>query len=157
VRQSGTSEGWLGRSDVLLVLDLPGGLSVATALGLVPAHVQPVLLLGQWPEPGGLLTADEALAVLLAVEPPRPRRRAQYAFVLERERSLVATPQMLAARFDNRYDLGEIDWPRPERLRAGGIAGVVAAEPAGAPPAPDLVSYLDTLGRAALPVRRLAL
>ena len=155
---AGRAEGWLGRRDVLLLLDLPGATSVTVAVRLAPHAVRPVLLLLRWPEPGALLPADDVLAALLDRVPPLPSAAwAQYAFVLERERATAATPADLAVRFDNRYELGAMDLPSAERLREGGVLAVVACRQAPAPPAPDLTGYLVALEAATLPVRRLVL
>jgi hypothetical protein len=121
-----------------------------------------VLLEFLWPEPGALVAADDVLAALLQHAPWtrrewRPESPAQYAFVLGRDRTGPANPADLATRFDNRYELGVVDLPTAERLRAGDVAAVVACRHAATPPAPDLTDYLDTLEAAGVPVRRLAL
>src|SRR5438067_756484 len=119
---AGRTEGWLGRPDVLLILDLPGAVGIEVATRLAPVGVRPVLLSLLWPEPGALVRADR-LAAALVRRAPRPRagRPAQYALLLGRERTVVATPADLAARFDNRYTLGDVDLPAPARLEAGGV------------------------------------
>jgi hypothetical protein len=159
---AGTAERWLGRPDVLLLLDLPGPTSVAVAAALAPHGARPVLLLFLWPEPGALVSGGPLCAALLAHVPALPRRRrlqavAQYAFVLGRERATAVTAAELAARFDNRYDLGAIDLPSPARLRAADVVGVVACRLAAEPPAADLTDYLGALEADGLPVRRLVL
>ena len=159
---TGDHEGWLGRDDVLLLLDLPGPTSVTVAAGLARWGVRPILLSFLWPEPGALLPADRLLAALLHQTPPprRPSARArpaQYAFVLARERVGPASAAALGTQFDNRYELGAVDLPDAERLRAGGVGAVVACRRSDVAPAPDLVAYLDALEGAALPVRRLVL
>jgi hypothetical protein len=161
--QAGAQEGWLGRADVLLVLDLPGAASVGVAAGLARWNVRPVLLIFLWPEPGALLAADLLLAALLLCAPrgwaPAARMNGptQYAFVLGHERASPASAADLAARFDNRYELGAVDLPSAARLRAGGIGAVVACRLAATPPAADLAAYLDGLEADGLPIRRLAL
>jgi hypothetical protein len=161
--QAGRQEGWLGREDVLLVLDLPGATGVATVAGLAQWGVRPVLLSLLWPEPEALLPADALLAALLRHAPGRPRggRLAdadyQYAFVLGRERATPASPAALAVRFDNRYDLGTVDLPSAARLSAGGVGAVVACRLADMPPAGDLAAYVDGLEAAGVPIRRLAI
>ncbi len=154
--------GWLGRSDVLLILDLPGPLSVTVARWLASSGVRPVLLLLSWPEPGALLSAASLVCCLRLHAPPyeRPARQrrgaaCQYAFVLERERVATATSADLATRFDNRYTLGSVDLPGAEQLAEGGVRAVVAYECAGLPPSPDLSTYLNDLTSAGVPVRRL--
>src|SRR4051812_23971815 len=54
---AGTREGWLGRPDVLLVLDLLGAAGVAAVAALRHQGVRPVLLIFLWPEPQALLPA----------------------------------------------------------------------------------------------------
>jgi hypothetical protein len=159
---AGTAERWLGRPDVLLLLDLPGPTSVAVASALASQGVRPVLLLFLWPEPGALVSGGPLSAALLAHVPAllrrrRPQASAQYAFVLGRERATAATAADLAARFDNRYDLGTIDLPSPARLRGADVVGVVACRLAAQPPAADLTDYLGALEADGLPVRRLVL
>src|SRR5262245_26149846 len=56
LRSTGRLEGWLGRPDVLLLLDLPGPIGVAMRVWLVGSGVRPVLLLLGWPEPGALVS-----------------------------------------------------------------------------------------------------
>jgi hypothetical protein len=159
---AGTAERWLGRPDVLLLLDLPGPTSVAVAAALASHGVRPVLLLFLWPEPEALVPGGPLSAALLAHVPALPRRRrpqaaAQYAFVLGRERAPAATAADQGTHFDNRYDLGAIDLPSPARLRAANVIGVVACRLAAEPPAPDLTDYLGALEADGLPVRRLVL
>ncbi|HZU07719.1 MAG TPA: hypothetical protein VFB73_17275 [Chloroflexota bacterium] len=167
----GAAEGWLGRPAVLLLLDLPGAQGIATAVGLAPYGVRPVLVLLRWPEPGAVLGAEEVLAALCRYAPATPRGRGratavspdqagaavQYAFVLERERARAVPAPVLARRFDNRYTLGPPDLPDAARLRAAGIQAVVACWLAACPPAADTADYLEGLEAAGLAVRRLAL
>jgi hypothetical protein len=207
----GAAEGWLGRPDVLLLLDLPGAASVAMVAALAAYRVRPVLLLFLWPEPGALVASAALTEVLLAHAPPPPHRRsyirsapempspmgrgvaiaspphpqlpsvpapesclavgatlggersafgpgsAQYAFVLGREREAPVSPADLAARFDNRYSLGSVDFPSPVRLQAAAVRGVVACRLAAQPPAADLSDYLKLLETAGMPIRRLAI
>jgi hypothetical protein len=163
ISQAGAQEGWLGRPDVLLVLDLPGAASVAAVAGLAHWGVRPVLLNFLWPEPGALLSADAVLAALLRHAPRSPDANgghsgeAQYAFALGRERTRPASAADLATRFDNRYSLGTIDLPSAARLRAGGVSAVVACRLADTPAADDLTYYLNSLESDAVPIRRLAL
>jgi hypothetical protein len=167
--RAGAAEGWLGRPAVLLLLDLPGAQGIATAAGLAPYGVRPVLVLLRWPEPGAVLGAEEVLAALCRYAPAAPRGRAtavppnqaeaaaQYAFVLERERVRALPAPALAHRFDNRYTLGPPDLPDADRLRAAGIQAVVACWLAACPPAADTADYLDGLEAAGLAVWRRAL
>ncbi len=157
--QAGTQEGWLGRADVLLVLDLPSAVGLGVAAGLARWGVRPVPLIFLWPEPGALLAAEPVLAALLRYAPPVAAggAPAQFALVLDRERSRPASAADLAVRFDNRYELGGLDLPSAARLRAGGIGALVACCQAAAPPTADLAGYLDGLEAGGLPIRRLAL
>lgn len=155
---AGRAEGWLGQPEVLLLLDLPGPLGVSVAARLAPDGVRPVLLSLLWPEPAALVPAAALAAALLAHAPRRwPEGPAQYAFLLGRERDAPASAADLAARFDNRYRLGEVDLPSPARLERGGVGGVVACRDGAVPAAPDLDHYLDVLAGAGVPLRRLAL
>jgi hypothetical protein len=155
---AGRVEGWLGRPEVLLLLDLPGPVGVSVAARLAPAGVRPVLLSLLWPEPAALVPAAALATALLAHAPRRwPAGPAQYAFLLGRERDASASAADLAARFDNRYTLGEVDLPSPARLARGGVGGVVACRDGAVPAAPDLDRYLDVLAGAGVPLRRLAL
>jgi hypothetical protein len=158
VVQAGQTEGWLSRPDALLVLDLPGVVGVEVALRLAPVGVRPVLLSLLWPEPGALVPADRMTEALVRGAPrARAAQPAQYALLLGRERGAATTPADLAAHFDNRYTLGDIDLPSPARLVTGGVRGVVACWEAALPIAPDLAHYLATLDGAGMPVRRLPL
>jgi hypothetical protein len=146
----------------LLLLDLPGPVSVTVARCLASSGVRPVLLLLSWPEPGALLSAAALVFCLRWDVPPfeRPSARTpgkayQYAFVLERERTSAATSAALAAHFDNRYTLGAVDLPSAEQFAERGVRAVVACDRADLPPAPDLNTYLDGLTAAGVPVRRL--
>src|SRR5262245_52944137 len=160
--RTGEAEGWLGRPDVLLILDLPGAFSITVARDLGPSGVRPVLLLLGWPEPGALVSRAALMYCLQSYAPPmeRPpggRRGAayQYAFVLERERAATATPADLATCFDNRYTLGAVDLPSADQLAEGGVRAVVAYDSADLPPSPDLGTYLSDLTAAGVPIRRL--
>ncbi len=154
----GRREDWLGRPDVLLMLDLPGPLGVAMAAALRPAGVRPVLLSLLWPEPAALVPAAALADALLTLAPAAARRGpAQYAFLLGRERDRPASAADLATHFDNRYPLGEMDLPSAARLTAGGVRGVVAGHDAALPLAADLGQYLADLAAAGVPLRGLAL
>ena len=154
----GRAEGWLGRPDVLLLLDFPGVTSLAVVVALGAHGVRPVLVLLLWPEPGALLAGGELLTTLLDQAPTHRRAtESQYAFVLQCERASPATPTELATRFDNRYELGAIDLPSADRLRAAGIVAVIACRRPPTPPTPDLTGYLGGLEAAGLPIRRLLL
>jgi hypothetical protein len=154
----GRAEGWLGRPDALLFLDLPAALGIAAALRLGRYGLRPVLVFFRWPEPGALLPGEEVLASLLN---GRPRGAApgtvQSAFVLEAERSVPAAREDLDSRFDNRYTLGAIDLPSAAQLREQGIRGVVACWLSSLSLNDDLARYLSALEAESIPLRRLPL
>jgi hypothetical protein len=154
----GRAEGWLGRPDALLFLDLPAALGIAAALGLGRYGLRPVLVFFRWPEPGALLPGEGVLASLLD---GRPRGSAagpvQSTFVLEAERSVPAARVDLDSRFDNRYTLGAIDLPSAAQLHDEGIRGVVACWLTSLSLNDDLARYLSTLEAESIPLRRLPL
>jgi hypothetical protein len=154
----GRAEGWLGRADALLILDLPATLGTAAALKLGRYGLRPVVIFLRWPEPGALLPGPEVLASLLH---GRPRRGAsglvQSALLLEAERTSATPPGDLETRFDNRYTLGAIDLPSAAQLREQGIRGVVACWLASLSLADDLARYLSALEAQSMPLRRLPL
>jgi hypothetical protein len=91
-------------SSWLVVVDLPGPLSVAFAAGLAK-QATPVCMFGNWPHPRGVVPAHMTLAALLFHRPqlaasPREGQLAA-AFVLDRDRlhPYGNDPD----RFDNRY------------------------------------------------------
>lgn len=88
----------------LVVVDLPGPLSVAFAAGLAK-QATPVCIFGNWPHPLGVVPSHMTLAALLFHRPqlaasPREGPLAA-AFVLDRDR--LNSYDNWADRFDNRY------------------------------------------------------
>ena len=120
------------RSDVALVLDLPGPESVAIAAALAPCF-DPVFGFDNWPHPRGVvpsqLTLGAALYFLPSFERDRANRvRAQVAsppvFVLDRQRLTPYGDD--PSLFDNRYFA---TLPSHEALRAAGIRHVLYVTP----------------------------
>jgi hypothetical protein len=153
----GGAAGWLGRPDVLLVLDLPAAQGVEATRLLADHRVRPVLVLLQWPAPRAVVPCEPLLAALVA-PPPRPAHHAaQYALVLARERATPIAPGALATRLDTRYHLGAADLPDAAQLRAAGIAALLVVRHAALPWPADLVDYARGLVRHGLPVHDLPL
>lgn len=117
------------RSDVAVVLDLPGPEATATAAALAPC-LDPVFVLNNWPHPMGVvpahLTLGAALYLLPSFERGRARRPATAApvFVLDRQRFAPYTDD--AGLFDNRYLVG---LPPLEALRSAGIHHLLYVTP----------------------------
>lgn len=88
----------------LVVVDLPGPLSVAFAAGLAK-RATPVCMFGNWPHPRGVVPAHETLAALLFHRPQlaaSPREGAlATVFVLDRSR--LNSYDNAFELFDNRY------------------------------------------------------
>ena len=152
----GDAVGWLGRPDVLLVLDLPGAESVLAARALAPRGVRPVLVLPQWPAPRATVPCGPLLAAL-STPPDCPATSCQYAFVLARERIRTVLPATLHEQLDTRYELGPADLPEARRLRAAGIQALVVCRWAALPWPDDLVAYTMVLCGEGLIVHDLAL
>jgi hypothetical protein len=153
----GGTAGWLGRPDVLLVLDLPAAQGVAVARILADHRVRPVLVLLQWPAPRAVVPCEALLAALLSPPPPPAHPVAQYALVLARERATAVAPGALAKRLDTRYSLGTADLPDAARLRTAGIAALLVVRHAAQPWPTDLADYARGLSAATLPVHDLPL
>jgi len=88
----------------LVVVDLPGPLSVAFAAGLAK-QATPVCMFGNWPHPRGVVPAHMTLSALLFHRPqltasPREGELAA-ALVLDRDR--LSPYDNASDRFDNRY------------------------------------------------------
>ncbi|MBL8803299.1 MAG: hypothetical protein JNN27_14935 [Planctomycetes bacterium] len=88
----------------LIVVDLPGPLSVAFAAGLAK-HATPVCMFGNWPHPRGVVPAHMTLSALLFHRPqltasPHEGELAA-ALVLDRDR--LRPYDNASDRFDNRY------------------------------------------------------
>ena len=117
------------RTDVALVLDLPGPEATAVAAALAPC-VDPVFVFANWPHPLGVVPAHQTLAAALyflpSFEADRPKRgpAAPPAFVLDRNR--LAHYQDYAGQFDNRYLAG---LPPPDALRSAGIRHILYVTP----------------------------
>lgn len=155
---AGQAEGWLGRPAVLLLLDLPGAASVLVSRRLGAHGVQPVVVAFQWPGPRAHVPSQALLAALWRESPHQPPPpEAQYAFVLDRDRAARSSRRADPRRFDNRYQLGSVDLPSPERLREEGVQAIVVCRSAPLPLAADLAAYSEQLIRAGWPVRDLPL
>jgi hypothetical protein len=122
----------LCRTDVALVLDLPGPESIAVAAALGPCF-DPVFVFDNWPHPLGVvpahLTLGAAIYFLPAFERDRRARvgaafAAPPVFVLDRLR--LAPYEEDAEQFDNRYFAA---LPSPEALRAAGIRHLLYVTP----------------------------
>jgi len=117
------------RSDVALVLDVPGPEAVALAAALTRCF-DPVFVFDNWPHPSGVvpahLTLGAALYFLPTFEQARRGRADATApmFVLDRQRLAPYSDE--ASLFDNRYFAG---LPAPEDLRAAGIRHVLYVTP----------------------------
>lgn len=120
------------RSDVALVLDLPGPESVAVAAALAPC-LDPVFVFDNWPHPRGVVPAQSTLGAALYFLPSferdrgnrvRAAREAPPLFVLDRGRLAPygADPTL----FDNRYFAS---LPPREALDAAGIRHVLYVTP----------------------------
>jgi hypothetical protein len=120
------------RSDVALVLDLPGPESVAVAAALAPC-LDPVFVFDNWPHPRGVVPAQETLGAALYFLPSFERDRATRVragavgppvFVLDRQR--LAPYGDDPSLFDNRYFAG---LPAREALMPAGIRHVLYVTP----------------------------
>ena len=147
------------RSDVALVLDVPGPEAVALAAALAPCF-DPVFAFDNWPHPRGVVpshvTLGAALYYLPLFERERSRRPSDAApmFVLDRQR--LAPYSDDSGWFDNRYLAG---LPPREALEAAGIRHVLYVVPDGQidAGADDVNDDLVGLDRAGIDVRLLAL
>jgi hypothetical protein len=123
------TQGGKCRTDVALVLDLPGPEAIAAAAALSPC-LDPVFAFANWPHPLGVVPAHQTLAAALyflpSFEADRPRRAANVApmFVLDRNRLAQYVDD--AGQFDNRYlaGLAPVD-----ALRSAGIRHVLYVTP----------------------------
>ncbi len=152
-------DGGVCRTDVALVLDLPGPEAVAVAAALSPC-LDPVFVVDNWPHPAGVVEAHLTLAAALYFLPAFDRAapvRAPGAapmFVLDRRRTAPYVDD--AGQFDNRY-LAAL--PPPEALRAAGIHQILYVTPndQGTSPADDVNDDLVAFNGAGLDVRMLAM
>jgi hypothetical protein len=151
----GRQEGWLGRPDVLLLVDLPLRLLAYAARLLARHRVRPVLLVMRWPEPGAVLPPDDSIVRLLEGPPKLSTSEVvQSAFLLEAERYSSVSREELTRCFDNRYTLGSIDLPSEAGLCAAGVRAAVALWAGSGALNEDLDHYLTTLATAGMPVWR---
>jgi hypothetical protein len=120
------------RSDVALVLDLPGPESVAVAAALAPC-LDPVFVFDNWPHPRGVVPAQETLGAALYFLPSFERDRASRVraeitgapvFVLDRQRLTPYGDD--PSLFDNRYFA---TLPPREVLAQAGIRHVLYVTP----------------------------
>jgi len=146
------------RSDVAVVLDLPGPESVALAAALAPC-LEPVFVLDNWPHPKAVVPSHLTLAAALYYLPSFQRERARRAagaapvFVLDRARLTPYSDD--GDRFDNRYF---VSLPSQASLAAAGIRHVLYVMPdAESADSDDLNEDLVGLDRAGLDVRMLAM
>ena len=147
------------RSDVALVLDVPGPEAVALAAALAPCF-EPVFVFDNWPHPSGVvpahLTLGAALYFLPAFERARTGRSpvAPPMFVLDRQR--LAPYSDDAGLFDNRYFAG---LPAHEALQEAGIRHLLYVTPDAqvTADADDLNGDLVALDEGGVDVKMLAL
>jgi len=122
-------EGGKCRTDVALVLDLPGPEATAVAAALSPC-IEPVFVFANWPHPLGVVPAHQTLAAALyflpSFEADRPKRAPAAApmFVLDRNR--LPHYEDYAGQFDNRYLAG---LPPADALRSAGIRHILYVTP----------------------------
>jgi hypothetical protein len=145
-------EGWLTER-MMIILDLPGVMSVAAAVRFVRSGFQPVCTFDNWPHPEGVLKPQLVLAQLL-----------RYATTMESVRVgvsesappvLVTDSLRLGKRmpgvgdFDNRYYLDDSILPSIEVLNKNGIKGIVCLlKTDSSIPTADICYYFRGLMRA---------
>jgi hypothetical protein len=120
------------RSDVAVVLDLPGPESIAVAAALAPCF-DPVFVFDNWPHPRGVVPAQATLGAAMYFLPSferdrgnrvRAAREAPPLFVLDRRR--LAPYGDDPTLFDNRYFA---NLPPREALQAAGLKHVLYVTP----------------------------
>jgi hypothetical protein len=120
------------RSDVALVIDLPGPESVAVAAALAPC-LDPVFVFDNWPHPHGVVPAQETLGAALYFLPAfesargervRAAREVPPVFVLDRQRLTPYADE--PSLFDNRYFAS---LPAREALQEAGVRHVLYVTP----------------------------
>lgn len=127
-----------GRTDLAVVVDMPGPQSVAFAAGAASAF-EPVLLFDNWPHPKAVVPSHVALAALAYYQPrfaeTKTRKTAMPLFVLDRSR--LSPYSENSALFDNRY---YAKMPKLSSLSKDGIKSLlyVVASPASLPEPDDL-------------------
>ncbi len=114
----------------LWICDMRGAASVAFGAAL-PRYtkdpISPVLTFNNWPAETGLVPADETLAALVLMAPPRPPRETPNGhpvFLLDSWR-LAYRDDDPGDAYDNRYMLQPHELPSAEELRRHGIERVV--------------------------------
>lgn len=140
--------------ETALIVDLPGGEAVLTAIALVPAGFRPVVAINtttggaEVVEMGPVIAAlrDAARRPHALDAPPQ----APPAFVLDARR-MLPDHAPIVGRLDNRWMLFASDLPSAGHFRANGIGGVLAVHRAGL--APDLVDVLGRFERGGLRVQ----
>jgi hypothetical protein len=140
-------------------LDLPGPVSVAWAMALVPKGFQPVVTFNNWPHQKGLIRLEQALGALLhhAEEAARAKKAlpgdAPPVFVLEDQRLSQKGVHPPSSTFDNRYFHSPSDFPSAEQFKArqiGRILYVSYPRSGGIAEEDDLNEYFVSLGKAGI-------
>ena len=117
------------RTDVTVILDVPGPEAVAVAAALAPCF-DPVFVFGNWPHPQGVVPAHLTLSAALYFLPSFERARAGRpagappVFVLDRQR--LAHYSDAAGQFDNRYLAG---LPAHYALEMAGLTHILYVTP----------------------------
>jgi len=117
-------------SGTLWIVDMRGAASVAFGAAL-PRYarepISPVLTFNNWPSESGLVPADETLAALVLMAPPRPPKETPNGhpvFLLDSWR-LAFREDDPGGAYDNRYMLQPHELPSAEELRGRGITRIV--------------------------------
>lgn len=114
----------------LWVCDMRGAASVAFAAALpryTKEAISPVITFNNWPSETGLVPAEETLAALVLMGPPRPPKdtpNGHPVFLLDSWR-LAYRDDDPGGAYDNRYMLQASEMPSADELRARGITRVV--------------------------------
>lgn len=114
----------------LWISDMRGAASVAFGAALpryAKEPISPVLTFNNWPAEDGLVPADETLAALVLMAPPKPPRESPGGipvFLLDSWR-LAYREDDPGGAYDNRYMLQPHDLPSADELRAKGITRIV--------------------------------
>jgi len=114
----------------LWICDMRGAASVAFGAALpryTKEPISPVLTFNNWPSEEGLVPADETLAALVLMAPPRPPRETPNGhpvFLLDSWR-LAYRDDDPGGAYDNRYMLQPHELPSADELRQRGITRVV--------------------------------
>lgn len=116
-------------ASTLVILDLEGPQSVATAAGMA-SRFEPVLHLDNWPHPKGLVESQNTLGALLyfakEFDDISNQRPANAPAVLVLDRSRLTDAPVGPDTFDNRYGIG---LPAMDDLKAAGIEQVLYVVP----------------------------